>query len=405
MSRIHLFIITFSICAHSSMHAQLKVKERSDKKQPEWIQSPTSEYIVSKGVGGSIQEAKVIAIKAAKKNILDKAVVFMLNENAYFKNIDLKQLDASQIFTSSAFYKNINSEKTEGFYWELLVEKKTKKETYNYYLKYRFTPEMLSGIVQKLADNEISVLLDSLNVQLNLTENLDKIIVIWEKAMFLNSIFPDTDKNKEKCEEFMQLIEGIFNKVEIKEMMNIPGKLVVAQVLNDKALISSKPPKISSNCASTLNTNNSKEKWIIDYSYEKCSSSSPHSITLEFDNGFNKLTKDFTFNTLDERMEVKMSDTEVIIKGNTIRFYVSSLYRKNLILDRIVLRYNDLNFTDTKLNQLLEGAGLYNISFNLPPNFNKIKIDEKVRGELYYHSVKTGQKGIYRFYNQSIKRK
>lgn len=388
----------------TSLNAQQKVKESSEKRQPEWIQTPEPGDIIVKGSGNTIEKAKNMAIDAATDSIMGKAIDYMLHENIYFKSIDIDENTATKIFISSAYYTEIKAGKSNGMYWELLWDKKAKKGSYNYFLKYSLKPEKLSDIAWQIADGRITVKLDTLQEQLDEFKTVDELKKVWQELMFLNPVLTEENKNKVRSDEMMQQVENTFNQIEIAEMSNIPGKLSVTQIFNNRALESSVPPTLKSDCAKLLKTDRTYEKWTVDYSYNKCSSGSPLSLTLEFDNGFNLLSKDFEINPGDERIEVKMSNTDIVIRGNNITFYVSSLYRKKVILERIVFRYNDLNLTDTPMHQVLDGAGLYNITFNLPPGFDNVKINDRVQGELYYKSAETGQEGVYYFYNQRIRR-
>ena len=47
-------------------------------------------------------------------------------------------------------------------------------------------------------------------------------------------------------------------------MLNIPGKLVVSQTINDRAIYTSKPPQVKSKCAKITNIQNIEEQWIIN---------------------------------------------------------------------------------------------------------------------------------------------
>lgn len=406
MYRIRPLLIVFFLVAFKNtiLNAQLKLIESSEKKQPAWVQVPEPGNVQSTGTGNTIEEAKTNAIDSAGKIIKGKAVNIIRMENIYFQSLALDENAASEIFEGSAYFTDIKAGNCAGMYWEILQDKKTKKESCNYYIKYSLSPEKLSGVVQEIADERIAKKLDTLNEQLVRFKTTDQLKEVWKELMFLNPIIPDEHKNKDKSEELMQQVESIFNKIEIVEMIHIPGKIAVTQILNDRALETSVPPTFKSNCSKMVNAERLYEKWTIDYSYDKCPSSSPLSITLEFDNGFNKLSKDFKINTSEEKIEVKMSNTDVIIRGDIITFYVSSLYRKKLILERVIFRYNDINFTDTPMHQILDGAGLYDISFNLPYGFDQVKLENRVRGELYFKSAETGQKGVYNFYNCRIKR-
>ena len=65
----------------------------------------------------------------------------MIHENFYFKNINLDITSVTDIFLKSKYYNGIKGGINDGIYWELVLDKNTKKESYNYYLYYSLTPE------------------------------------------------------------------------------------------------------------------------------------------------------------------------------------------------------------------------------------------------------------------------
>ena len=406
MNRISpiIVLIFFIVIANVSLNAQTKVKESSKRKKPEWVLFPEKEDVISNGSGVTLEEAKYNTIKSAEEKVGKIIVSFMMHEDLYFESLELDSATIGEIFYRSGYYKDLLDGKSDDFYWEVLVNKSTKNESCNYFSKYSLQTDRLKTIVDKIAEERISERLDSLQNDLKNFNTIDKLKKVWQELMFLSPILPDNDINKVKSEKLMQEVENIFSQIEIAEVLNIPGKIFITLVLRDRALQSNVPPILKSDCATALSTDKNIDKWAIDYSYNKCSSESSYTISVAFDNGFNILSKDFVVNPKNEKVEVRMSNTDIIIRGNRITFFVSSLYRKKVVLERITIHYNDLNFTDTPMHQVLDGAGLYDITFNLPPDFDKIKIDDTASGELYFKSETTGQKGVYHFYSHRIRR-
>ncbi len=406
MYRIQFLFITIIliVLSNTKLNAQLKVKDSSEKKQPDWIHNPEQGNIVSKGFGKTKDEAKSKAIDIVKKNIKENAIKQMVNENNYFKNVKLDEHSATNIFESTEYYTNIKAENSTAMYWEFILDKKTKKESYNYFLKYPFNPTEIDGIVQQVADSIMSVKLDTLQQKLSDFSTIEELNKVWLELMSFDQLIPDEYKTKAKSERLLQQAEATFNQIEIIARRHVPGKLIVYLILNERVLETPVSPTLISDCAKILETEMNFDRRNIVYSYDNCSSTKPLSFKIEFDFGLNKISKDFEINTANEIVEVKISNRDLLISNNNLTFFISSRYRANLIVEKIVIQYNDVNFTNTPMHQVLDGAGLYDIRFNLPPDFHAVKVDERVRGELHYKTVKTGQKGVCRFYNHPIKR-
>ncbi len=403
MNRI-LYLFFAIIVANTSLIAQLKVKDSSEKNQPEWINNNESGSIVSKGLGITIDEAIDEAMLSLKSYIKENAVNQMLNENNYLKSKGLNKVIASNIIEGSIFYSNIKADGSTGMYWELIRDKKTKIETYKYYLKYPLNKADVNSFVEKYADRKISLELDALENRLSSFNTITGLGQVGTELIQLSLLISDESKNKVRCEELVKKVETVFAQIKITPMRQVPGKIIVYLIFEERVLESMVPPSLISNCAELLKTERSVDHWVVVYNYEQCKSDKPLLFTLEFDNGLYKISQEFEVNTNDEIVEVKLSNREMLITGNDLTFFVSSRYRSNLIIERMIIHYNGLHFTNTPMKQVLNGAGLYDITFNLPPDFHVVKVDSLIRGELYYKTEKTGQKGVCRFYNQAIKR-
>ncbi len=397
-----ILILVLAIALNITGQAQYKVKETSEKEIPGWINQTETGYIIVKGSGTTLKEAEQHACTQAKDSILNISLK-KLSEQDYFKNKDFSAIGAKENLSQSEYIKAIGPDNIQAVYWEKLYYKKTKTEQFDYTIKY---PVDLQTI-QQLIDNMVNdyELLDKAGARINLSQNIDELIKVWQDLLNLKVKFTDSEPRKTECKGLIKQVGEKIESVQIKEMLNIPGKLTVAQTLNDRGIISSAEPTISSPCAKVTNVVNYMDEWRIEYSYDKCPINTLSKIKVEFDNGYTKNSEEFNIDLAQIPAEIKLSETIIKITNNkSITIYISSRYRGDVLLDKIILRFNDINFTETELNQELNGAGLYNIDFTLPPGFETVKIHDGIRGELHYTLKSNGQKGVYRFYNHKAMR-
>ncbi|MCG8700537.1 MAG: hypothetical protein MI922_20955 [Bacteroidales bacterium] len=402
-----IYSLLISAFIASSALAQFKIVETSNKKKPEWIEGNATGFLVSMGNGDLLDKAGQQAFETLRQKIAEQAIQLMFNDVDYFKNLQLSKEKAKELFSKSTYYCGLSKDKISAYYWERHKDKKAKKEHYTYYIKYPFSKESVEKNINAFAvEHEINTALERFENDLGHCKTIDEYRKVWEGLMFLSPKVGDGDERREKLDGLMQGLEGKFNNMQVVEMLNIPGKLIVTQMLDDRAVIASRPPTVKMDCGLVMNVENFEDQWIIDYDYSDCSKAKEHKIHVEFDNSFNTITNEFAYDPKDIRAEVLLGRTDIVLKsGNYITFFVSSKYRGNVTLDKVVMRYNNLNFTETPLNQLLEGAGLYTIGFNPPRGFANIKIDERVRGELHFTIQESKQKKVYRFYNHPLIRK
>jgi len=397
-------VITLIFWIGPESHAITKVIDRNYKNQPEWIGVTQADYLVANGEGVTLDEAKTEAHNSLKKLVANIVVDQMKDQNTYFKSIDIETENAKKLFKKSAYYSHLDDENPNDFYWERLKNTDTKSKIYRYYLKYHLNNQKMEKAIDEIAfDHELTITLESAKEQLHNFYKVQDIDEVYKKLMFLNARLTDEDQRKEECENVLAIITDNYNNVEIKEILNVPGKLIVCQTINNKAILTLKPPKVTSQNVKITNIENFEEQWIIDYKYYSYRKSTSDFINVEFDNAIKTKSREIEIDTKGEKIEVKLTGAPIVIsRKKMIKIYLISTYRGDVVLDRVILRYNDLNYTDTKINQLLDGAGLYTIRYLTPPGFFRVKVSDKVSGELHYISKKTGQKEIYRFYNQQL---
>ena len=400
----YLVVIILSFCIDVGLNAKTKVTDGNSRNKPEWIQVSQADYLVAIGKGITLDKAKSNAENSLESLVITVAVNQMKTKNTYLKGIDLENEVARKLFKKSAYYSDFDAKNHNIFYWEKLKNKETKSKTYHYYLQYYLNIEEMERAINEVAfDHEVSTTFESIKKQLPVTCKVQDFDKMNMKLMFLNSQFLDDDIRKVECEELLAKVEENYKNIEIKEMLNIPGKIIVCQTLNDRAIYGSKPPKVRSKSALINSIENFGEQWVINFKYVSSQRKTSNVISVEFDNARNKKARDFEINSFEENVEVKLTGAPIVIKRKRmIKFYVASSYRGDVVLERIVLRYNNISFTDTRLNQLLDGAGMYTIRCQPPPGFYKTEFGDKVSGELHYKSKITGKQEIYRFYSQKL---
>ena len=397
-------VIIITICINAGLNAMTKVINRYNRRVPEWISVSQKEYLVTSGKALTLSEARNIAYDSLENLVVNFVINQMKTQNSYFKQIDFENERARKLFKESDFYADFNAKNPFTFYWERLKNKETKSKFYNYYLHYSLDDEELDKAINDIAEEyQISSTLESIKKNFSGCKKVQDLHEMNSSLMFINAKFSDDDARKEDCEILLAKAKENFDNIDIKEMLNIPGKLIVNQTVNDRAIYNSTPPKVTSKDVKITKIESLEEQWIINYEFNPYLIHQSKVINVEFDNIENKRSKDFKLDLNKEPMEIKLSGAPIVIARNKmIKLHIISTYRGDVVLEKVVLRFNDSQFTETRLNQLLDGAALYTIRYMAPPGFFRIKPGDRVSGELHYISRKTGQKEIFHFYNQTL---
>ena len=397
-----LILLSFGILF--SLKAKTKVINSYQGEKPEWIWMSQENYIVADGFGITLDEAKNNAKKSLKKQVVTVAVDHMTSANPFFQSIKLEKEAALDLFQQSDYYAELDNKNHNIFYWERIKNLDTKSKTYHYFLQYQVSPEEIEETIDKIAfDNELSRTVSSVEKQLETGFIIDNLDRMSSRLKEMKSQLSNDDNRKSECEALLDKVEEKYKSIEVKAMLNVPGRLIVSQTINNRAVFSSNPPKVTSNCAEILGIENYDEQWSIIYNYNYCLRSLTDNIKVEFDNGGVVTSGEFLVDRNRERLEVKLSGAPIVIYRNKmIKLYIASSYRGDIVLERVVLNFNETQSTETRLNQLLDGAGLYTIRYLAPPGFFKVKTGDIVSGEIHYLSRRTGQKEVYKFYNQKL---
>ena len=396
----HVIIIVLFIGISTSLNAKTAAINKNYKKRPEWIEASKPGHLVACGIDLKREKAKNKAETALKMMVLNEAAILMITKNNYFKQIKLDTADARQLFMKSAFYSNFDNIKHNTFYSEKIKNPVSKAKEYHYYVQYIVNAEEINRVINKLAfDHEALTTFESVNAYLPGPRSVQVLADMRTKLMSLEPRFAGNDKRKTECNELLAKIDDVINAIQIAEMLNIQGKLIVCLTYNNKAILNAEKPVVNAKSVTINSIENTEEKWVIEYKSQNKNSSD--SIRVEFNNAGIPIAKKFAIDPNAGSAEVKLTGAPIKIQNNRlITFSVASSCPEDIIVDRIVIHYNELNFTDDQLNQLLDGPAVYIINFLAPPDFYKIKVDDIVYGELHYRLKRTGKKAVFRFYNQ-----
>ena len=135
-----LLILTFAA------GAQNKVLEKSSKKAPEWLNTAVENYLVVTVTAPSMAEAQTKAMSEVTERIIQSVAshVSVASTNEMSEENINGQIDSKDTYKRVAkmksanlpFLQGIAFNKIEAIYWLKLQDKATKKEYYEYSIKY-----------------------------------------------------------------------------------------------------------------------------------------------------------------------------------------------------------------------------------------------------------------------------
>ena len=140
------------ICAlllAAGMNAQTKVMEKSAKKVPGWMNTAVDDYLIVSVTVGSLAEGqskvlqeiteRIIQAVANNVSVSKENVLSEVNTDGNIESSDAFMQVSKMKSANLPFLKGISLSNVEEIYWEKVQDKSTKKEYYNYSVKYPFS--------------------------------------------------------------------------------------------------------------------------------------------------------------------------------------------------------------------------------------------------------------------------
>lgn len=264
-----------------SASAQTKVIEKSAKKVPGWLNTAVDNYLVVSVTANSLAEGQTKALTEITERIIQsvasnvtvskKNVLSEVNVNGNIESTD----DFSQVSKMKSanlpFLKGISLSNVEEIYWEKVQDKATKKEHYNYSVKYPFS---------RLEQRKLAAEFEALDA-----EKVAQYKTLEQKIQDIESV----DDIKQAITELGTLSEYFFDEVRLSQVKGLTarykqlydalsmtgtflesGKYQCQVLLDGSPIRVSASPKVTSNCASQIGVRPSEGMFVISYNAEDC---------------------------------------------------------------------------------------------------------------------------------------
>ncbi len=276
-----LVLLSALLLTVSVADAQTKVLEKSSKKVPEWLGTAPDEYLIVSVVASSLGEAqtktqeeiveRIITAVATNVNVSTRNE---MSEENYNGDIVSKEKYArlSQMKTANLpFIKDVSMSEVEDVYWVKLQDKKTKKEYYEYSVKYPFPDRKRKQLIAEFEriDAEKNAQYKALEQKINAIEDIDEIKAGIMQLESLEAYFFD-DVRLSQAKGLKARYKDLYNNISVTGMFVSPGKYQCQVLLNGFPVKVSATPKVTSNCAGQLGVSPADGAFVVTYDAVDC---------------------------------------------------------------------------------------------------------------------------------------
>ncbi|WP_455587339.1 hypothetical protein [Bacteroides sp.] len=266
-----LILIFLAFFLPLGLYAQYKVKEKSHKETPAWINGTARNYLIISATAPTIEEAKEKilillrnqVIKAIATNIMSQTSLESIQDNKD-ENYTYSERMQSSITSKAAripYIKNISLSKAEDYYWEKLYNKKEKTYFYEYHIKYKLSSLELEMMVKDFNEREkkLNLQLETYRSQLenvNSVEEIDQ--TLNELKGFINE-FDQDDSRREQTNQLMNNYLNLYSNIRLEETDRGEKNITVGLFLGNKQLRCEKKPVLKSACATKFTIQQQKD--------------------------------------------------------------------------------------------------------------------------------------------------
>lgn len=406
-----------------------KVVDESSKKKPKWVNGLEKGYIIVVASSPTLDDAQQKALAKVKEQIISSVAENIQTSSEYFRSENIKNgnTNFSENFQTAtktqaaniSFVKGISLSKVDAFYWEKIeLDKKTKKYKYYYHIKYPFSRTQLLALIREFekADKALTVQMESYLAKTNTMTSVEEMSQTIKEMQALSDGFIDADPRKNKTNVGIVKLKEMLKNVSIETVSTTLGEISVILKIGEKTVTTSRKPKVSSNCAKITDVRSKTPEWHIKYSYNECYDDPDNKIKVEFRNAYGKAKNEYSFNVNAEKIDIFVNNDINISGGNSsdsivtdaqCHISITSKYESAFDVTKVILNFGkESPIIIDNINQTYEGKGKHDIDFTINQELAKslysAKTHPMIKGTIEYKSPKTGEKSIYKMYNQKI---
>ncbi|MGD9992176.1 MAG: hypothetical protein AB7S69_02660 [Salinivirgaceae bacterium] len=428
-SIIMLFALMFSLTVATVNECQAqkrKVKESSERKQPDWVNGLEKGYVIAVASSTGLEDAQQKCLAKVKEQIISSVAENIQTSSEYFRseqtqNNNSQYAESFQTATKTRaadipYIKGISLTNVEAFYWEQVEEPAGLK--YYYHMKYPFSQAQLKMLIMEFekADRALTEQLEGLLAKIDVMESLEEMSQTEKELKALSEGFIDVDPRRDKANVGIAKLKDMMKNVSVETINNTLGEVRMSLRIGDRVVTTSRKPKVRSNCAKITDVRNKGREWVVSYSYDECYEDPENSIVAEFLTAYGKASSTFYFNINADKIDIFVNndinlsggnDLGTEIEGVNCNIPLTSKYATPFVIEKVILNFgNEAPVIIDNLNQEFSGEGKHDLNLQINQALAKDVYTAKkysmIKGTIHYKSVKTGEKSIYKMYNQDI---
>lgn len=313
------------------MAAQTKVIDKSAKKAPDWVNGAVDGYLVVTVEASTLADAQQKSIQLVTERIIQSvATSVSVSQSNEMSSVSIDgSVEEKEAFRQVSkmksanlpFLKGISPAKIEDIYWIKVQDKATKREHYEYSVKYPYTKAEQRQLEQEFEklDAEKMAELESLKKNINSLGSIEEIKSSILQLNTLKEYFFD-DVRQSQVDGLIAQYKDLYSAIAISGSLVEEGKLECQMLLNGRPVRVATVPKVTSNCASQIKTRQAGDKFTITYDAVDCLPEEENFINVEFRINGKRIDSKFLISTAsaDDGNFLVVPEGRVILSAETV---------------------------------------------------------------------------------------
>lgn len=287
----HILTLCLALLCAATLSAQTKVLERSAKKAPEWLATAPDDYIVATVNAPTLAEAqnkvmdevreRIITAVAANVVVSQHSESSEVNTDGNIVSRDAYAKAATLRAANLPFLRGISPTKVEALYWVRVQDKATKREHYEYSVKYPFPAAEQRSLAAEFdrIDAEHTERLAALEQGVDQLEAVEDIRAALADLDALAKYFFD-DVRAARVKAAADKYKQLYDAVALDAQPDGAGRLSVRVLLAGREVSCATLPKATSNCAAALQVRPEGKGFAVSYDATDCLPDEENAIEL-----------------------------------------------------------------------------------------------------------------------------
>lgn len=391
MKRVKILLPFVLLLLSWNGFSQDKIVESSSKKTPEWIGAADPDFFTVSATDNTMDGAQHKCMADIKQNIItaiaanitsaEKYVTSQIGENELVNVLENYSSDVTTHAARLPFLTGISITNAADTYWERHYVKLEKRYYYVYHIKYSFPAiERIKLINEFLRiDREQYDKYCNLKKQFETFTDIDFIDTAIGELETLASYFFDNVRRNEVT-TLQQNYSRLYGNITINPISDILGEHRFCIMINNRAVTTSKRPKIKSEYASDVVVKQNDDRtYGATYNYEYCTHEDDNTINIFYVFGGRTLKHTIYFDVRANKMSVIPQGAvslrciyekgDSCITGISVDMMLRSMYDNKFIVKDITLRVPQIqeDIKSGEINTAFNGKGIHKVNFKYNP--------------------------------------